>query len=184
MLITEDNFIGQLKKRNEKALEYVIDHYGWLLKTVIKKHLFYLPGYYEECLNDCLMGIWENIHSYDPQRSSFKNWAGGVAKYKSLNYVRKYLQDLENENLETVVVPVEETGIKQILEREITEETVRMLKGLSKEDRDIFIKLYFEDKSMDEISDDTGLTKPVLYNRLSRGRKKMREIFGIKGGSP
>ena len=70
---------------------------------------------------------------------------------------------------------MEDTGIKRILEREIAEETEKMLKGLSEEDRDIFIKLYFEDKNMDEISDDTGLTKPVLYNRLSRGRQKMRE---------
>ncbi len=30
MQITEDNFIGQLKQRNEKALEYIIDNYGWI----------------------------------------------------------------------------------------------------------------------------------------------------------
>ncbi len=43
MQITEENFVAQMKKKNEKALEYVIDHYAWVLKTVIKKHLFYLP---------------------------------------------------------------------------------------------------------------------------------------------
>ena len=37
--ITEDNFIEQIKKKNEKALEYVIYNYGWVLKSVIKKHL-------------------------------------------------------------------------------------------------------------------------------------------------
>ena len=58
-----------------------------------------------------------------------------------------------------------------------------MLKSLSEEDRRIFIKLYFEDKNMDEISFDTKLAKPVIYNRLSRGKKKMREAFSIKGGS-
>lgn len=72
MQITEDNFIEQLKNKNEKALEHVIDNYGWILKSVIKKHLFYLPDYHEECLNDCLMSIWENISYYDPKKSSFK----------------------------------------------------------------------------------------------------------------
>jgi RNA polymerase sigma-70 factor (ECF subfamily) len=28
--IAEDSFITQLKKENEKALEYVIDNYGWI----------------------------------------------------------------------------------------------------------------------------------------------------------
>lgn len=72
MQITEDNFIEQLKNKNEKALEHVIDNYGWILKSVIKKHLFYLPDYHEECLNDCLMSIWENISYYDPKSSASK----------------------------------------------------------------------------------------------------------------
>lgn len=183
MKITEENFIEQLKKGNEKALEYVIDNYAWILKTVIKKHLFHLPNYYEECLNDCLMSIWKNICCYDPQRSSFQNWVGGIAKYKSLNYVRKYLRELKNENLENVTLSMEDNVLKEILSSEISEETEKMLRSLSKEDKEIFIKLYFEDKSIDEISNDTGLGKSVIYNRLSRGKKKMREAFSTKGGS-
>ncbi len=35
--INERNFVRQLKKRNEQALYYVIDHYGWVLKTVVKR---------------------------------------------------------------------------------------------------------------------------------------------------
>ena len=182
MKITEENFIEQLKKGNEKALDYVIDNYAWILKTVIKKHLFNLPNYYEECMNDCLMGIWENICYYDPKKSSFKNWVGGIAKYKSLNYVRKYLKDLENENIENIILPAEDNALKEILENEISTETEKMLKSLSEEDRGIFIKLYLEDKNMDEVSFDTGLAKPVIYNRLSRGKKKMREALSIKGG--
>lgn len=181
--ITEDNFIEQIKKKNEKALEYVIYNYGWVLNSVIKKHLYYLPDYHEECLNDCLMSIWENICYYDPEKSSFKNWIGGVAKYKALNYVRKYLRDLENENIENITVFTEDNALKAILTKELSLETEKMLECLSEEDREIFIKLYFEEKNMDEISCDTGLAKPVLYNRLSRGRKKMRQAFSLKGGS-
>lgn len=178
MKITEENFIKQLKNKNEKALEYVIDNYAWILKTVIKKHLFKLPNYYEECMNDCLLGIWENINYYDPEKSSFKNWVGGIAKYKSLNYVRKYLRDLENQNMENVIISTEDNALKEILSKEISRETEKMLGSLSEEDREIFKKLYFEDKSMDEISDDTGLSKSVIYNRLSRGKKKMRNVIG------
>uniref|UniRef100_UPI0039047390 sigma factor n=1 Tax=Gudongella sp. SC589 TaxID=3385990 RepID=UPI0039047390 len=93
MRITEDNFIQEIKKRNEKALEYVIENYGWILKTVLKKHLFYLQDYYDECMNDCLLAVWENINNYNPEKSNFKNWVGGIAKYKSIDYTRKYLKD-------------------------------------------------------------------------------------------
>lgn len=180
MKITEDNFIVQMKKGNEKALEYVIENYAWILKTVIKKHLFYLPNFYEECINDCLLSIWGNIDYYDSEKSSFKNWIGGIAKYKSIDYVRKYLKDLENENIEDMNLPVDDNTLKEILSKEISEETEKMLSSLSEEDRRIFKELYIENKDMEEVSQDMGLDKSVLYNRLSRGKKKIRKE--VKGG--
>jgi RNA polymerase sigma-70 factor (ECF subfamily) len=178
--ITEDNFIVQMKKGNEKALEYVIENYAWILKTVIKKHLFYLPNFYEECINDCLLSIWGNIDYYDSEKSSFKNWIGGIAKYKSIDYVRKYLKDLENENIEDMNLPVDDNTLKEILSKEISEETEKILSSLSEEDRRIFKELYIENKDIDEVSQDMGLDKSVLYNRLSRGKKKIRKE--VKGG--
>jgi len=126
--------------------------------------------------------LGEHSYSYDPKRSSFKNWIGGIAKYKSIDYTRKYLKDLENENIEDVIIPTEDNSIKEILKSEIREETEKMLSSLSKEDREIFQKLYFEDKDMNEISKDTGLSKSILYNRLSRGKKKMRKEIDVEGG--
>jgi RNA polymerase sigma factor (sigma-70 family) len=104
--ITEENFVAQIKLRNEDALEYVLDHYGWILKTVIKRHLASLPNLYEECMNDCLLAIWNNIEQFDPARNSFQNWAGAIAKYKAIDYVRKHLKELESKNIEDMVIPV------------------------------------------------------------------------------
>lgn len=182
MNINEDNFIKEMKKGNEKSLLYVIDNYGWILKTVIKKHLFYLPSYYDEVMNDCLLSIWENINSYDSENSSFKNWVGSIAKYKSIDYIRKYLKDRENRNIEDMVIVAEDSPLKEILKNEINKETEQMLLSLSEEDRKIFKMLYFEQMSMDEISKETGHTKSILYNRLSRGRNKIRDSINIEGG--
>ncbi|KPU43512.1 ECF RNA polymerase sigma factor RpoE [Oxobacter pfennigii] len=180
MKITEDNFIVQMKKRNEKALEYVIDNYAWILKTVIKKHLFYLPDLYEECINDCLLAIWNNIYLYVPERNSFKNWIGGIAKYKSIDYLRKHLRDLENENIDDVTISVEDNSLKSVLTRELEEETEKVLNSLSQETREIFKQLYFEGKDIDELAEATGFSKSVLYNRISRGKKKIRKE--MRGG--
>jgi RNA polymerase sigma-70 factor (ECF subfamily) len=182
MKITEENFIIQLKKRNQRALEYVIDNYAWIIKTVLNKHLYNLKEYYDECMNDCILAIWHNIQYFDPEKSSFKNWVGGIAKHKSIDYMRKYLRDLEELSLEEQVILIEDKAIKEIIENEISEETEKMLSRLSKEDREIFIKLYFENKDLNRVSKDTGLSKPVLYNRISRAKRKIRKEFSIKGG--
>ncbi|MGL5348579.1 MAG: hypothetical protein ACRDA3_14620 [Peptostreptococcaceae bacterium] len=36
MKVNENNFIEQLKRKNEKALVYVIDNYGWIINSSIK----------------------------------------------------------------------------------------------------------------------------------------------------
>ena len=43
MRITEKNFITQLQRGNEKALEYVIDTYSGLIVSVVRKQLYHLP---------------------------------------------------------------------------------------------------------------------------------------------
>lgn len=171
-----------MKRGNERALEYVVDHYAWILKTVLMKHLSHLMNFYEECMNDCILAIWENIHYYDPKKSSFKNWIGGIAKYKSIDYVRKYLKDLDNENIEDLKIPVEDHSLMEILKEETNRELKKMIQSLSEEDAIIFQKLYFEYSNIEEISEYTGLSKPILYNRLSRAKKKLRKMVNIEGG--
>ena len=89
MNMNEQNFIQQLKEKNEKALMYVIDEYGGLIYTVIKKNMSCLIEYQEECFNDVLLSVWDNISYFNPEKNSFKNWIAAIAKYKSIDYLRK-----------------------------------------------------------------------------------------------
>lgn len=184
MKICEDNFIEQLKKKNEKALIYVIDQYGGLIKSIIWKNLYSLKDCQEECMNDVLMGIWNNISYYDKTCNSFKNWAAGIARYKSIDYLRKYAKDLDNANWDDVVIVKEDEHLKSVIENEISEELESMLDCLNASDRELFIQLYAKDRDVDEVSKQTGLKKDVIYNRVSRGKRKIRNLFsGEKGAN-
>ena len=176
MKINEENYMDQLQKHNEKALLYVIDEYGGLLKAVISKSLFRMQGYQEECMNDVLLAIWDHIESFQPQKNSFKNWIAAIAKYKAIDYLRKY----QKEQME---VPLETTECDRIMESkppamtdedEISEEMEELLSCLSAQDRELFLRLYVEEESVEEVSQAVQLSKPVIYNRLSRAKKKLR----------
>ncbi|MGF7186815.1 DNA-directed RNA polymerase specialized sigma24 family protein [Desulfitispora alkaliphila] len=71
---------------------YVIDNYGGLIKSIVGKHLYNLQHLHEECLDDVLLAVWDNIDSFYPEKNSFKNWVAAIAKYKSIDYKRKYLK--------------------------------------------------------------------------------------------
>ena len=179
MKINEENFIIQLRKRNEKALDYVIDNYGWIIKSIVEKHLYNLQSVQDECINDVLIGIWNNIDTFDENKSEFKNWVAGIAKFKSIDYKRKYLKGLEYENIDDLNISVSESTY-EILENELSLEVEEMLNCLNEKDRDLFYILYVEEIEVNKISEETGIKRDAIYNRVSRAKKKIRDIFKFK----
>ena len=176
MEITEKNFVRQMKKGNEKALLYVIENYGWVLKTVVKRQMRTLPHLWDDCMNDTLMVVWDNIGSFDEKRSGFENWLAGVCRFKALNYVRKYVENSREELREQLPDLKDESAERALLQREYQEEISRILNYLKDEDAKIFRLIYLEGLSMDEVAKKMNMTKTAIYGRISRGRKRLRRI--------
>lgn len=177
MKITEKNYIQQLQLHNEEALIYVIDMYGGLLKAVIRKHLFTMPHKQEECMNDVLLSIWEHAASFDAKKNNFKNWAAAIARYEAIDYLRKYKRDLEQLCMDDVTAAENDRMLEQLIEGELSREVEQLLLCLKPLDRKIFMKLFVEEESVEQISEDTGLPRDVIYNRVSRGKRKMRNMY-------
>lgn len=145
------------------------------------KHLYNLKSVQDECINDVLLGIWNNIGSFDENKSEFKNWVAGIAKFKSIDYKRKYLKGLEYENIDDLDISVQDTTHEEIIKNELSDDINEMLNCLNEKDRELFYKLYVEEKEVDKITEETGLKRDIIYNRLSRGKKRIQKLFKISG---
>lgn len=175
MKITQSNFIIKLKERKEKALEYVIDKYGWIIKSIVKKHLYNLEHYQDECINDILLAIWNNIERFDENKGTFQNWVAGISRFKAIDYKRKYLKTLTFENIDTLELASKDNVFNAVTKKEINADLDELLNYLKPEDKAIFLKLYIEEEDINQVSNETGLKKEVIYNRLSRGKKKLKK---------
>lgn len=183
-MFDEDRWvIRQLENRNEDGLKQLIDRYGGLLKSIIQKTLAYLPEYHEECLNDTLLAIWNNIDKYDESKSSFKNWICVIAKYRAINYLKKYQIEVHN------VSWVEEKHEKyyahtdNAFEQELWEiELNRLLQPLTEIDKKLFKEYFTTIEDTEVIAERNDLTAGALYSRISRGKKKIRDFFAKEGG--
>lgn len=181
MEITEKNFVKQMERGNEKALLYVIDHYGWVLKTVVKRQMGTLPHMWDDCINDTLMAVWENIGSFDAKRGDFENWLAGVCRFKALNYVRKYIEASKEDLREEMPDFKDEAAERALLQREYQEEVQQILGYLKDEDARIFSLIYLEGLSMDEVAKEMNMTKTAIYGRVSRGKKQLRRLVKESG---
>lgn len=174
MKINEENYIKYLKRKDEKALEYVIDKYGALVKAIVKKSLYKWENLQDECINDVFLAVWYGINNYDENRSTFINWVAGITKFKAIDYQRKYYKKNHEENIDNLELIDSELLEDAVCEENINEQTNELLSHLSLDERKIFIDYYMHGKKVNEISKDLGIKSTAIYNRLSRARTKLR----------
>lgn len=162
----EKKLIKKIKKKDQRALMYFIEKYGPILKGATSPILVSNKEIMEEVLDDTFIAVWDNIDSFDPSRSSFKNRCAGLAKYKAIDALRKEIRHQ--------AVSTEDIGEIACEDEIDLGEAEEILKYLKENDRLIFEKLFLEGYSYDDIAKGTGLTKEVLYNRVSRAKKVIR----------
>lgn len=169
--------VKYIKKKKNKGMEMLIDQYGGFITFIVRKYLGSLKNYEEECIDDVLLDIWNNINYFDESKSTFKNWIGSIAKYKAINYKKKYIKEINLCDIEEGSSSYED---KDLMNLEVQQEIEDLLSNLKEKDREIFRKYYLEDVSLEAIAKDINTSVDNLYNRISRGRKKIRKSIGGK----
>lgn len=173
----DEEIYSLIKNRNEKGMEFLINEYAALIKSIVKMHLYNLPQYHEECINDVYLRIWNNIDSFDKGKNILKNWIAAIAKYRAIDYKRKYLKTLEQIDISEVNIESDFVIEKEALKNELDYEVEELLKNLNPLDKKIFIKLFVKEESIEEISKEFNIKPSAIYNRVSRGKSKLRSLF-------
>ena len=165
--------IKYIKKKKEEGIRLLIEAYGDYINTIVKNNLKDLNYYQEECMNDILLSIWNNIDSYDKDKNTLKNWIGVISKYNTIDYKRKYLKYNLEENINEDITIID----KNLLKKEIEEEIDEILSNLKDQDKNLFKMYYIEELEVEDISKKMNIKPFNIYSRLSRGKKKLRELY-------
>ena len=184
--INNDNYIEQLRAKNEHALEYVVERYGGLLYSILRKKLYLIPDMVDECFDDVLLKVWDHADDFDETRCEFKTWLAAIARYRAIDYLRKAKREEMNTASESLSEMVIEPGADDKRLRDIEDaidgEAEKMLAYLSPKDQEIFRRIYLEGESVDDVSKDLNLPKSQVYNHTSRGKRKLQKLYVVNRG--
>jgi RNA polymerase sigma factor, sigma-70 family len=177
MVITEENLVEQLQHKNSKSLDFLVDMYGTLLYKVIYSILGTYPdkGILDECLNDVFLSIWNHINSFSGESDKFVNWICSVAKYRAIDYRRKYSKSKDNLNIDDCAIASNTEIEDEILTEETRKELLKHIKQMDMIDKKIFIMRYYLDEPVLKIAEKLGVSRDVIDKRLSRGRKLLKQ---------
>lgn len=170
MRSNDNNFIKRLQSGKEDALDYIVDRYLPLLKSIVRQVLgpIQQEELIGECVNDVFLAIWQNAKKFRGRNpDEFKNWICAVAKYKAIDYYRKEAKNLEVA-AEFLEIPVEEAKGAEARVKELLNELEPM-------DQKIFIMRYLLGFSSEETAETLGLSISAIDNRVYRGKKRLRQ---------
>lgn len=114
-------------------------------------------------LTPYMAGITKRV-IYKKYKLNFKNLN------RTQNYEETQLDGCSNFNVEDLIE-----------EKQMNEYILNNLQKTSKIDTEIFKEFYFEDKSINQISKETGLSKSNVKTKLHRTRKKVKELLKLGG---
>ncbi|MBC9874506.1 sigma-70 family RNA polymerase sigma factor [Macrococcoides bohemicum] len=164
----DSKIISMIQSRDEHGIQLLLQRYGGLIKSICRKNLYYLDSHLDECINDCLFGIWNNIDKFDENKNTFKNWVCVIAKYQSIDMLRKHQKDTETSTLEDNIVYLDK-GLK------LHEQAwFDLIKDLSEVDQQILTMIYLEGYRPEEVAAMLGQRTSNIYNRTSRAKDKLR----------
>ncbi|WP_315122352.1 sigma-70 family RNA polymerase sigma factor [uncultured Clostridium sp.] len=187
MKTTERNLIQKIKRKNPQAMDFFVDEYGRLLYKVIYKVLsvFNDKGIIDECMNDVLLNIWENIDKYhgkdnielEGEETRFKNWICVIARYKSIDYYKRLINQKEMIHIDQYSIISDFSIEEDMILKEEKEELYNYIDNMNDTDKKIFIMRYYLEQPIEDIATALKLSKSSVYTRLSRGRKQLKDKY-------
>lgn len=136
MNINEQNFIKEIRKRNTRALDYIVDNYSNLVFKIVVSVLnssFYFQ-HVEECANDVFWSVWNNIDSFDEDKGEFKHWIAAISKYKAIDYKRKLFKESIVEDIDDYYNLCDEISTENtVLSKENRKEVLNAINNIKDE---------------------------------------------------
>ena len=176
---TDDLYhIEAVKKGNVQAFSFLVEKYQKLVYTLALK-LLKKPEEAEEMAQDTFIKAFQKLESYEG-KSKFSTWLYSITYNACISELRK--RRIEFRSLDDRQISDEDEQKMHDYYRETRKEDQEKYLALAMEklpeDDQVLVTLYYyENQSMDEISQITGLTVSNIKVKIHRARKKMCELL-------
>lgn len=169
----EKEIVSLLINRDFLGLEKFIDLLGTDIIKCIRAILNHSEEatYRKEVENEVFYRIWQKISSYDANKSSLKTWSLTITRNICLDKKRTIIRERN-------IIPMEQLPDNALEDEYFEKENfLDLLIYLTEEDQLIFLKYYYYQDTPANIAKELKMDVSQVYNRLSRGRKKIKELF-------
>lgn len=173
--VTEEELHHKLTHRQQRALQEAMERYGSYVKTVIYNVLRSRGTRedLEELSSDVFYSLWEHVGTIS--RGKVKAWLGAVARNRAKSFLRSSHQTLPMD--EDVLELPDASPENQALEKDLRRRLLAAVQSMPPVDKEIFLRYYYEYQTMEQISASMDIPVGTIKSRLSRGRRRLKQVI-------
>jgi RNA polymerase sigma-70 factor (ECF subfamily) len=172
------------KKKDRKAFITLFDHFAPRVKSYLLKQGCNETAA-EEVVQDTMIRVWRKASMYDPSKAKASTWIFTIARNRRIDLIRKnsrseflsdaqVIEETHNDDLEPSAEDIyAQTEQADVLKSKISE--------LPQEQLELLQMAFYQDKSHQEIADETKLPLGTVKSRIRLALGKLKK--SIKGYS-
>lgn len=172
-MLDEEKLLCHLMAKDAKALDDAIEIYTPYISVVLYNTFgpCLSSEDSEETVADVFISLWQNAGKIDLSKGSIRSYLASAAKHSAIKKLQKSKDYTPIEDIEIgeYCIEIEKQGEKSILWDAVM--------SLGEPDNEIFVRFYRYDQSLKSISKALSLNLSTVKTRLSRGKKKLKQIL-------
>lgn len=176
LTIEEERYlVQQAQSGSRTALNRLIEtHYQQMYHLALKITRDTILA--EDITQEACVQVLRRIDQFRSE-ARFNSWLSRIVLNTALLKHRREKRLVPTEEIYSPdAVSLEPQPDQVVMDREILEKTDTFLGALRDGDRDLFIKRFIEGQSLQNISDETGLSLPALKSRFHRARQRLKDV--------
>lgn len=169
--------INRVKDGDREAFTWVVDHFKDMVYTICLRMLT-VEADAMDAAQEVFVKVYRSIHNFREQ-SRFSTWLYRITYNHCISEIRKRVKviDLVDELPGDEVSVDDVSGMDLLGRAERRQYLQRAIEALPETDAVVVTLFYYDELSLDEIAEVTGLTSGNIRIRLHRSRKKMYKVL-------
>jgi RNA polymerase sigma-70 factor (ECF subfamily) len=171
----EKKLVLEAQNGSRKALERLIDaHYQQMYYLALK--ITRDTAWAEDVTQEACVQVLRRIDQFRSE-SRFCSWLCRIVVNTALLKHRREKRLVPTADIFSANTPTNDPLPDEVsMNRELLKKTEDFLSQLRDGDRDLFVKRFVEGLSLQNISDETGLSLPALKSRFHRARLRLKQV--------
>jgi RNA polymerase sigma-70 factor, ECF subfamily len=177
--IADEVLIAKIAKGDRSAMEALFTRYRVrVFKFVVR--MVRNEAIAEELNSDVFLDVWRQAGTFEG-RSAVSTWIFSIARFKALNALqRRGEQEPDDDKAEAIEDDSDDP--ETVLAKKDKAAVLRQcLAELSAEHREIVNLVYYQHKSVEEVSGIVGIPGATVKTRMFYARKKLSELLAERG---